>query len=72
MFCAACELPVLRLIVAAHVGTPQLLYQDPNDADEQDEVHLGDGEGEAGGGVLVRSRWMFYHSREDMMPKIYT
>lgn len=33
------------MVVAAHVRTPQLLNQDPNDADEQDEVHLGDGGG---------------------------
>lgn len=39
-----CEVPVLWLVVATHVRTPQLLNQDANDADEQDEVHLGDGE----------------------------
>lgn len=39
---ASCEIPVLRLVIATHVRTPQLLNQDPNDADEQDKVHLGD------------------------------
>lgn len=38
------QIPVLWLVVATHVRTPQLLNQDPNDADEQDEVHLGDKE----------------------------
>lgn len=36
------EVPVLWLVVAAHVRAPQLLNQDPNDADKQDEVDLGD------------------------------
>lgn len=35
-----CEIPVLRLVVAAHVWAPQLLDQDPDDADEEDKVHL--------------------------------
>lgn len=34
-------LPVLWLVIAAHVRTPQLLNQDPNDADELNEVYLG-------------------------------
>lgn len=40
------------MVVAAHVRTPQLLNQDPNDADEQDEVHLGDG----GGNTKISAR----------------
>lgn len=36
------------MVVATHVRTPQLLNQDPNDADEQDKVHLGDREGITG------------------------
>lgn len=40
-FCdAVCDSPVLWLVVAADVGTAQLLYQDPNDVNELDEVHL--------------------------------
>lgn len=37
-------LPVLWLVIAAHVRTPQLLNQDPNDADELNEVYLGGSE----------------------------
>lgn len=32
--------PVLRLIVAPDVGAAKFLYQDANDADEQNEVNL--------------------------------
>lgn len=37
---AVCESPVLWLVVAADVGTAQLLDQDPNDVDELDKVDL--------------------------------
>lgn len=38
------DIPVLWLVVSTHVRTPQLLNQDADDADEEDEVHLGNKE----------------------------
>lgn len=36
------NVPVLWLIIASHIRTPQLLDQNPDDADEQEKVHLGE------------------------------
>lgn len=39
------------MVVASHVWAPQFLDQDPDDADEEDEVHLRE-RGETGGNIF--------------------
>lgn len=55
-----CGIPVLWLVVATHVWAPQLLDQDPDDADEKDKVHLWEKKRkEMGGGFFS----LFAHKR---------
>lgn len=52
------DIPVLGLVVSTHVRTPQLLNQDADDADEQDEVHLGEKTQESD---FILKCWSFFH-----------
>lgn len=61
-----CEIPVLWLVVATHVWAPQLLDQDPDNADEKDEVHLRERKREEMGGRIcsLSAHWRFSHPRK--------